>query len=116
MKKKIKKAVKKASPFKDISLTFDAKLFKHLGKGVKEKLTSDQLKIVKNYAKRYKEHFTKDKWDLNYSFLIQDLLAELLGFNPEYLFLEYLTKKMPLHLKNSSESHKGLVLSLKRGK
>lgn len=106
MKKKIKKDV--------VSLTFDAKMLKGLGKGIKEKLKENQLKIIKREALDTKRHFTKDKWDLDYSFLIHNLLSELLGFNPEYLFLEYLTKNMPLHLKFSDDQYKGLVLSLSK--
>lgn len=63
-------------------------------------------------------HFRKDKWDLDYSFIVSDLRDMLLGFNVESLLVKELSKKRISIKVKKRKVHdtKRVVLSIKRDK
>lgn len=69
-----------------------------------------ELKLIVNkYIKEYTHHFEHDGWDIDYSFVMNSLCTDLLGFNPEFHLLNGLNKRLNLVIKTSASGT--LVLS-----
>lgn len=83
-----------------------------------KKLSPETKKIIKRLAKQTAEHFRKDKWDLDYSFLIHDLFVSLLGYNPEVFYVQTISDilKKQLSLKLEGVNSRTKLGLFKRGK
>lgn len=71
-------------------------------------------KAIKDVTKTIKHHFKKDKWDLDYNFLIEELFYKANGFHLEAYLLPIIfdgTDNLSLYYKN----HK-LVVGVKKTK
>jgi hypothetical protein len=67
-------------------------------------------KLIIKEAKETAKHFDEHKWDLTFDSILSDLKIQLLGYNPEWLFMQTLIKHMkrPLYIHHRD----GAVISL----
>lgn len=81
------------------------------------KVSKQQHKLMAQRIKEIRQHFKKDKWDLGYSGLIEDLSNTLLGFSLEGLLFHYLRKeKLVLRYQKAKLGEFVLARKTRRGK
>ena len=86
----------KTKKIKNNTITIPLQVFKSATRPNKE------LKAAgKKAFKALIAHFKKDKWDLDYSFIVTDIFQSAYGHNLEnYLLAELATSKLPLSLES----------------
>lgn len=101
---------------KNLVITFGQKFIKDSAKS--QNISKEYEKRIKLFAKERIKHFETDKWDLDYNILISDLFIELLGFNPEWHFIDEVWKKVNVEIrtKNTSFGEKRSMMSLVKPK
>ncbi len=85
-KKKVKKLTWEITPKQAQGL------YKAFGKGV-DKVIFDRLnKLVNKEIREMRKHFKKDKWPLSYDVCRGQIIADLIGKDPEYFIVAKLVK------------------------
>jgi hypothetical protein len=70
----------------------------------RKKAKPSQVEIIERHAKDAVAHFRTDGWNLNYAILLDELSTDLIGYNPEWILLEEITKELSVQVSRKANN------------